>query len=279
MAALGHATPLAPPPRPAGTPRLRPDPAPPRFVGFVGGGLAPTGAGRGATCAASFVFHVALILVLFIVPLFFQEILPVPGDVLRAFFVVPPEVAPPPPPPPPPPPAGARALQRAPAVARPVEPSGFVAPVEIPEALPEVQDTLDLGVEGGAPGGVVGGVPGGVVGGIVGGLPSEAAPPPPKVVRVGGKVTAPKLAHSVRPEYPTLAIQARLQGIVILEAKVGIDGRVQTVTPLRGSPLLLDSAVEAVKQWRYQPLLLNGMPVEFILTVTIVFNLNEALQQ
>lgn len=271
MAALA---PIAPPPS-----RMERDPNPNArslFASFVGAGLAPTHAGRVSTLAASAAFHVVLIALIVTVPLLLEEILPVPGDALRAFFVAPPEAAPPPPPPPPAPPAGARALRRASAAARPVEPSKFTAPIEVPHVLPQVEEALDLGVEGGIPGGVEGGVPGGVVGGIVGGLPSEPAPPP-KVVRVGGNITAPKLVDVVRPEYPILAAQARLAGIVILEARVGVDGRVKDVRTLRGPPLLLDAAIAAVKQWRYRPLLLNGAPVEFILTVTVTFNLTEAV--
>jgi protein TonB len=60
---------------------------------------------------------------------------------------------------------------------------------------------------------------------------------------------------------------------VIVEAQVGTNGQVKTVTILRGIPLLDDSALAAVRQWRYQPLLLNGEPTEFILTVTVTFNL------
>jgi protein TonB len=252
--------------------------APPVFASIVGSGLAPTRSGRLSTLAASILFHAVLLIVIVVVPLlFFEEILPVPGDALRAFFVAP-QAAPPPPPPPPAPPAGARALRHAPAAARPSEPPQFVAPVEVPEVLPELVDTLDLDAQGGGvPGGVEGGVPGGVVGGIVGGLPSEPVGPPPRVVRIGGKVVAPKLVHAVKPEYPMLAAQARLKGIVILEALVGVDGRVKEVEPLRGQVILVDAAIEAVKQWRYMPLLLNGQPVDFILTVTVNFNLTEAM--
>jgi protein TonB len=273
MAALA---PIASPP--ARAPREPHPDTRPLLVSFVGAaGLAPTPLGRGVTLLGSVFIHVVLILLTLVVPLFFiEEILPVPGDGLRAFFAAPPEVAPPPPPPPPPPPAGARALPRAPAAARLIEAPKFVAPIEVPDVLPPIEP-LDLGVEGGVPGGVEGGVPGGVVGGIVGGLPSEPAPPPPRVVRVGGAVTAPKLIDVVRPEYPLLARQARLAGIVILEAHVGVDGRVKEVTPLRGPPLLVDEAVAAIKQWRYRPLLLNGAPVEFVLTVTVTFSLTEAV--
>jgi protein TonB len=253
--------------------------APLLFASVVGEGLAPTRPGRISTLAISLVFHTVLVLLIVVVPLvFFQEILPVPGDALRAFFVAPPNVAPPPPPPPPAPPAGASALRRAPAAVRPSEPPTFVAPVEVPDVLPPVEEVLDLDVQGGGvPGGVEGGVPGGVVGGIVGGLPSEpAAAQTPKVVRIGGKIIAPKLVTVVKPEYPTLATLARLEGIVILEAFVGVDGKVMEVKPLRGPVILVDAAVEAVKQWRYRPLLLNGAPTQFILTVTVAFDLQEA---
>ena len=145
-----------------------------------------------------------------------------------------------------------------------------MAPVEVPaEIRPE--ESLDLGVEGGVPGGVEGGVPGGVVGGVVGGLPE--APPPRQIVRIGGNLVAPKLVHRVNPQYPVLAAQARLSAILILEAEVDTHGRVQVVRVLRGQPLFDEAAVAAVKEWRYQPLLLNGTPTAFILTVTVVFNL------
>jgi protein TonB len=274
MAALA---PIAPPP--ASVKREPPSAeATPLFASVVGRGLAPTRSGRASTLAASLILHAMLFLLIVVVPLvFFEDILPVPGDALRAFFVAPPQAAPPPPPPPPAPPAGARALRRAPAAARPPEPPTFVAPIEVPDAL--VEEALDLDLQAaGVPGGVEGGVPGGVVGGIVGGLPAEA-PPAPKVVRIGGKIVAPRLVDVVKPEYPMLATQARLKGIVILEALVGIDGRVKEVKPLRGHVLLTDAAIEAVKQWRYMPLLLNGAPVDFILTVTINFNLREATVQ
>ena len=147
-----------------------------------------------------------------------------------------------------------------------------MAPVEVPEAI--VPDSgLDLGVEGGVEGGIEGGVAGGVVGGIVGGLPSEAPPPPrAEFVRVGGLIRALKLVQRVAPEYPMLAQQARVQGMVILDAKVGPDGRVTSVDVLAGNPLLTSAAIAAVRQWRYQPLLLNGMPAAFVLNVTISFS-------
>jgi periplasmic protein TonB len=188
---------------------------------------------------------------------------------VRAFFAAPLDLAPPPPPPPPPA-AAARAVQRTAPPPRPVSPTAFVAPVEIPaEIKPEIG--LDLtGIEGGVAGGVEGGVPGGVVGGVVGGLPPAAAPPP-TVVRIGGQLVAPKLVRQVPPVYPDLALQARVSATVILEALVDTRGNVRDAKVLRGHPLFDEAAIAAVKQWRYQPLLLNGQPTEFILSVTVRF--------
>jgi protein TonB len=227
--------------------------------------------GRSATLAFSLFIHAALIAAVLVLPLFWYDFLPAPGEAVRAFFAPPPELAPPPPPPPPPP-AGARPVTRAPAAPRPVEDAKFVAPIEVPTEI-KPEESLDIGVEGGVPGGVEGGVPGGVVGGIVGGLPAEA-PAPKNIVRIGGKIQAPKKVHHVSPEYPQLAAQAHLSAIIILEAQVNTRGQVESVRVLRGAPLFDEPAVAAVKQWRYQPLLLNGVPTDFILTVTVVFNLS-----
>ncbi len=227
---------------------------------------------RSATLGISIVLHTALIITIAILPLLFYDALP-SQEALKAFFVAPLEVAPPPPPPPPPP-AGARAVVRAAPRVETQAPQGFVAPIEVPNEI-KPEDTMDLGVEGGVAGGVEGGVPGGVVGGVVGGLPSEAPPPPARVVRIGGQIAQPKLIRQVKPVYPDLAVQSRVSALVILEAEVDTRGYVKTVKVLRGHPLFDESAIEAVKQWRYQPLLLNGEPTGFILTVTVNFNLQQ----
>ena len=230
-------------------------------------------AGRtSATLIISIALHTALVLAIAILPLLFYDVLP-SQEALKAFFVAPLEVAPPPPPPPPPP-AGARTIVRAAPRIQTEAPQGFVAPIEVPNEI-KPEEGLDLGVEGGVAGGVEGGVPGGVVGGVVGGLPSEAPPPPAKVVRIGGQIAQPKLIRQVKPVYPDLAVQSRVSALVILEAEVDTRGHVKTVKVLRGHPLFDESAMEAVKQWRYQPLLLNGEPTGFILTVTVNFNLQQ----
>ena len=230
-------------------------------------------AGRtSTTLIISMLLHTVLIVAILILPLLFYDALP-SQEALKAFFVAPLEVAPPPPPPPPPP-AGARAVVRAAPRIQTQAQQGFVAPIEVPNEI-KPEEGLDLGVEGGVAGGVEGGVPGGVVGGVVGGLPSEAPPPPARVVRIGGQIAQPKLIRQVKPVYPDLAVQSRVSALVILEAEVDTRGHVKTVKVLRGHPLFDEAAMEAVKQWRYQPLLLNGEPTGFILTVTVNFNLQQ----
>jgi protein TonB len=241
----------------------------PRFDALgLGATDAPPSPPRAWTRFVSIALHAVLLLAVLVVPLLRDDSLPEKADEVQAFFAAPPEFAPPPPPPPPP-----RAAARAVTQARlePVTP-GFVAPVEIPtEIVPE--QGLDLGAEGGIPGGVEGGVPGGVVGGVVGGLPEAAPPPPVRLLRVGTDVREPRKVKTVPPVYPELAVKARVQGQVVLECQIDVRGRVAEVRALRGSPILVDAAIEAVRQWVYTPTLLNGVPVPVLMEVTVTFNL------
>jgi protein TonB len=92
-------------------------------------------------------------------------------------------------------------------------------------------------------------------------------------MRVGGDIQPPTLVYRVEPDYPSVAVAGKVTGIVILEATVNEAGAVTDVKLLRSIPLLDKSAMKAVKQWRYQPLVLNGQPVPFILTLTVTFSL------
>ena len=118
--------------------------------------------------------------------------------------------------------------------------------------------------------------------GIVGGLdvPTAAveAPPPPAVapagpITIGGNIKPPARTKYVMPEYPELARKNRVQGVVILEAIIGADGKVEDARVLRSSPLLDQAALTAVRAWEYTPTLLNGRPTPVIMTVTVVFGL------
>jgi periplasmic protein TonB len=233
----------------------------------------PGTASKGLTLAVSATVHGLLVAAIVLVPLFFYDAIPQPSEsIMKAFFVSPVEIAPAPPPPPPPAPAIRAAIKAPVPVPVPVALPTFVAPIEVPEGIraPESID-LGFGVEGGVPGGVEGGVPGGVVGGIVGGAMPLAAPPPAKFVRVGGNIVTPKILKKVAPEYPELARASRLGAIIIVEAQVDTRGLVQSVSVLRGHPLFDEPAAAAVKQWRYRPLLLNGQPTPFIVTITLTF--------
>lgn len=102
--------------------------------------------------------------------------------------------------------------------------------------------------------------------------------PPPKPVdriRVGGNQQAGKLVQRPRPLYPLAAKQARIQGTVRMAVIIGRDGRVKSVEPVAGHPLLTASAVEAVRQWQYQPTWLNGQPVEVATRVDVNFTLTK----
>ena len=110
---------------------------------------------------------------------------------------------------------------------------------------------------------------GGVVGGILGGVVGEVEAP----VRLYGEVKAPKLIKQVDPIYPEIARQARVEGIVIIEAVTDIYGRVQTMKVLRSIPLLDQAALDAVRQWVYEPMIINGRPRGVIFTVTVRFTL------
>src|SRR3989337_1810442 len=79
--------------------------------------------------------------------------------------------------------------------------------------------------------------------------PPPPPPPPPPPVRVGGQIKAPVRVKNVNPVYPSIAQSARVQGVVIIEATIGPDGRVPDTKVLRSIPLLDAAAVDAVKQW------------------------------
>ena len=84
---------------------------------------------------------------------------------------------------------------------------------------------------------------------------------------------AANLITQVRPVYPPLAKQARISGTVELSAIIGKDGRVQDLKVVRGHPLLVQAALDAVKNWVYRPTLLNGEPVEVSTTIDVNFTL------
>ena len=106
------------------------------------------------------------------------------------------------------------------------------------------------------------------------------APPPEREkpqdpVRPGGQIRQPQRIRDARPVYPQMALAARVEGIVIIEATVGVDGRITNARVLRSVPLLDQAALEAVRQWEYLPTTLNGVPVPVIMSVTVTFKLSD----
>lgn len=218
-----------------------------------------------ATFVVSLFIQGGVIAALVIVPLMATDRLPVPENVLT--FMEPPPPPRPPPPPPLPPKARPGSVVRRPML---TATHSFLVPVEIPSEIGMDDLGLDLSVIG-----VGGGVPDGVIGGICGCLPEEPLPPQPQEpVRVGGIVRPPSKTRDVAPIYPEIAKQARVEGIVILEAIIDPAGNVTHVRVLRSRPLLDESAIDAVKQWKYEPTLLNGVPVPIVMTVTVTFQLS-----
>jgi periplasmic protein TonB len=220
------------------------------------------------TVLVSMAFQVVFLAILLLIPLIYTEALP---KAMLATLLV----APPPPPPPPPPPAQVTVIKR-PQVHL-MDAGKLVAPKVIPKDVKIIKEEAEPDM-GGMSGGVVGGVAGGSMGGTIGGVIGSVAPPPPKQqsrIRVGGNVTAAKVLNRVNPVYPPLARQTRISGTVRLHAIIAKDGTVQQLEVMSGHPLLVQAALDAVRQWRYQPTLLNGEPVEVDTTVDVIFSLNQ----
>ncbi len=216
---------------------------------------------RWYTLPVSFLAHTIVLGVLIVVPLIATDVLPRPKAMLEYVLPTMPAtmVAQPPP-------------MRQPQVARPEFMMTPGAPTEAPHGIaPETALTIDrepvAGVEG-----VIEGLGGPGIGII------ETSPPPlrkeeQQPIRISRGIQAPTRIKDVAPEYPEIARRARVQGVVILEAVIGTDGRVERARVLRSVPLLDQAALNAVQSWEYTPTLLDGRPVPIIMTVTVNFKL------
>ena len=245
-----------------------------------------------ATVAISVLVHGTLAAVLILIPLFQHQVLPQ----IPLFEPLRPPAAP----------RGAvelvavpNARSGGPATAAP-PPRALVAPTEIPRDIARFKDAPVSNFGGllpsDGPGQGLRGFPGGSDFGIpfstgdrVAALPPPPPPPPPVVesaapkveeargpIPRGGDLVASNLIHTVNPVYPRLAVLARVQGKVILEAVITREGAIDSarMKVLRSDSTLLEpAAIEAVQQWRYRPTLLNGKPVEILTTITVNFTL------
>ena len=129
----------------------------------------------------------------------------------------------------------------------------------------------------GMPGGVLGGESGGIPGGILGGISGVPPPPPgaiapiPGLVRVGGNIKRPKEIYAPAPEFPSVARHAKITGVVLLDAVIDEHGNVVKLHAVKGNGLLIDAALKAVAQWRYEPTYLDGVPVAVEMEVEVDF--------
>jgi periplasmic protein TonB len=236
----------------------------------------PNGLMYFASLLVSLAVHTAIIGAIVLVPLVFCSVLP--ENPIITFLMKTPDV--PLPPIPPAPPARTVSGSRN----KKIDIDGFYEPKKIPDVIPPSDpstDQYDLSsvIQGlGAPSQGTGPNPS-VAASLIQDI-KVAEPPPPKLpirrtpIRVSAPILQSKLVHRVDPVYPPLAIRTHTSGEVILEATIDEEGNVmQPVRVLKGHPLLVDAAVQAVSQWKYSPTIQGGEPMQIMATVTVIFTL------
>jgi len=227
---------------------------------------------RGWTSIVSFAIQLMIIGVMVLIPLIFTEALP--KTVTLGFLVAPP-------PPPPPPPPAAAPVKVVKVIQTDIVNGQLRTPTKIPQKVQMIKEEEappPVMASAGVVGGVPGGVPGGSMGGVMGSILSSTPVAVPKIatpqrVRVSAGVTSGLLIKRVQPNYPPLARQARIQGTVVLQAQISKTGDIENLQLISGHPMLAPAAIEAVKQWKYKPYLLNGEPVEVETQVQVNFTL------
>ena len=240
------------------------------------------------TTAMGFTGQAALVAFAFLAPMISPQVLP------RVTWIT--TVAPPGPPPPPPPVTETSTPRSQRVIPSQILRKGLILPQLIPNRVMQIIEEPEAYVPPGGPG-VPGGVPGGVGLGNQTGLidkiigeathvvptvrppePVKAAPTRAAPTAAPPRITSMRMAspiHRVDPIYPALAKQARVSGTVELLGVLGTDGRIHELKVLRGHPLLVNAAVEAVRQWIYEPAVLNGQAVEVSAPITVNFILNQ----
>jgi protein TonB len=219
------------------------------------------------TAAMSFAIQGMIAVVLVLLPLLYTEALP-----WRQITAI---VNAPPPPGPPPAANRLRTVQTHPAI----DDGVIRVPSTIPNRVAMVHDEEARGAENpapdwaGVPGGTGSGVPNAVISNLVQNTPAIPKLAVPSKVRVSLGVAQGLLVHQVKPAYPQLAMRARIQGTVVLQAVIAKDGTVQDLRVVSGHPLLAPAAMDAVKLWRYKPYLLNDQPVEADTQINVNFAL------
>ncbi len=232
---------------------------------------APDRKRRSLATTLSFAFQCVLLGILLIVPLMFTEALPTQR--FLTFLIAPP--------PPPPPPAAPAAVVKVVRQTDMLNNGQLRTPSRIPKKVELIREeeapppAITGGVVGGIPGGIPGGQLGGVIGGIISSTPITFVPKLEQVkrVRISQGVTKGMLLHKIEPPYPKLALAARITGVVLLKAIISRDGEIKELQVVSGHPILVPAAIDAVKQWRYRPYLLNGEPVEVETNISVTFQI------
>jgi len=213
--------------------------------------------------ALSATVQIVILGVMILIPLIYTEALP--KGMLNTFLV-----APAPPPPPPPPQPVVKEI-KAPKI---INIQKMTAPTSIPKNIAMVKDEAPVIYTNSSDTGVANGTG---IGDLLGSGPTGPPPPPkpvtPSRIRVGGSVEAASIINKVTPQYPPIAKTAHVSGTIILHAIISKDGSIQELQYVSGPPLLMKAAMDAVKEWRYKPTLLNGEPVEVDTTIDVVFTL------
>jgi protein TonB len=173
-----------------------------------------------------------------------------------------------------------RTLTRAAKQTSELDRGALMLPREIPKAIAMVHDDELLGSSvlapgTGVPNSVTGAVPNSMISDLLRSIPVAVPKVAVQKVRVSSGVAQGLLIRQVKPQYPALARQARIQGTVVLQAVIGKDGTVQNLRVLSGHPMLTEAAIDAVKQWLYKPYSLNGEPVEVDTQIYVNFTLSE----
>jgi len=222
---------------------------------------------RGWTTAITMLAQLVAVGILILIPLIYTEALP--KAALSTLLVAPP--------PPPPPASPVHPIK----VVSELENDSLKAPSKIPKEIKILKEDSAPAPNPGL--GVVGGVgtPGGVANGVLGGIVNTSATPmvreaAVKPVRVSAGVISGNLLNKVTPPYPNIAKVAHVQGAVVLQAKISKQGTIEDLRLVSGPPMLVQSAMEAVRQWKYRPYLLNGEPVEVDTQITVNFTLGGA---
>ena len=215
----------------------------------------------------STIVQLALVGFLVLLPLIFTEALP--KGQLTTWLVAPP-------PPPPPPPPAAPKIEHVQRVSEIVN-GALQAPTKIPKQVKMIQEDEPPPPSAGVVGGVVGGVPGGSAGGVIGSIVGSTAPPPkvatPQKVKVSSGVMEGQKLNAPNPTYPQMARIAHILGDVILQATISKTGSIENLRAVNGHPILIQAALDAVRQWKYKPYILNGEPVEVETTIKVQFHM------